>query len=82
MSSCYWRGAGRSSTAYQGNWTNILNPTFAAYVKSQLEQASKLVTAPGARMVFLTARAPTRASSRTATPGRRTTRPAWPSTTS
>jgi peptidoglycan/LPS O-acetylase OafA/YrhL len=40
---------------YQGKWTNILNPTFAAYVKYQLEQASKLVTAAGANMVFLTA---------------------------
>ena len=25
---------------YQGTWTNILHPAFAAYVKSQLEQAS------------------------------------------
>ncbi len=40
---------------YQGNWTNILSPTFAAYVKKQLEVASNLVTASGARMVFLTA---------------------------
>jgi hypothetical protein len=40
---------------YQGSWTNILNPTYAAYVKSQLEQASQLVTASGAHMVFLTA---------------------------
>jgi peptidoglycan/LPS O-acetylase OafA/YrhL len=40
---------------YQGQWTNILNPTYAAYVKAQLEQASQLVTATGARMVFLTA---------------------------
>ena len=40
---------------YQGTWTNILNPTYAAYVKSQLEQASNLVTASGAHMVFLTA---------------------------
>jgi peptidoglycan/LPS O-acetylase OafA/YrhL len=40
---------------YQGAWTNILNPTFASYVKSQLEQASNLVTASGAHMVFLTA---------------------------
>ena len=40
---------------YQGNWTNILHPTYAAYVKSQLEQASQLVTASGAHMVFLTA---------------------------
>ena len=54
--SCSWPGAGRWSTAStRGTWTNILNPAFAAYVKSQLEQASKLVTATGARMVFLTA---------------------------
>ena len=40
---------------YRGTWTNILNPTYAAYVKQQLEAASNLVTATGARMVFLTA---------------------------
>jgi hypothetical protein len=40
---------------YQGKWTNILNPTFAAYVKSQLNAASDLVTTSGAHMVFLTA---------------------------
>ncbi len=40
---------------YQGTWTNILNPTYAAYVKTQLEQASQLVTAAGSHMVFLTA---------------------------
>jgi peptidoglycan/LPS O-acetylase OafA/YrhL len=40
---------------YQGQWTNILHPVFAAYVKAQLEQASQLVTASGAHMVFLTA---------------------------
>ena len=40
---------------YKGKWTNILQPTFAAYVKSQLEAASKLVTTTGANLVFLTA---------------------------
>ena len=40
---------------YQGTWTNILSPAYAAYVKQQLEQASQLVTATGAHMVFLTA---------------------------
>jgi peptidoglycan/LPS O-acetylase OafA/YrhL len=40
---------------YQGKWTNILHPSFAAYVKSQLEAASKLVTTAGANLVFLTA---------------------------
>ena len=40
---------------YQGKWTNILNPAFAAYVKTQLSAASTLVSATGAHMVFLTA---------------------------
>jgi peptidoglycan/LPS O-acetylase OafA/YrhL len=40
---------------YEGTWTNILHPAYAAYVKQQLEQASQLVTGTGARMVFLTA---------------------------
>jgi hypothetical protein len=40
---------------YMGQWTNILNPPFAAYVKQQLELASNLVTATGANMVFMTA---------------------------
>jgi peptidoglycan/LPS O-acetylase OafA/YrhL len=40
---------------YQGKWTNILNPQFASYVKTQLEAASTLVTATGSHMVFLTA---------------------------
>jgi hypothetical protein len=40
---------------YQGQWTNILSPVYANYVKQQLDQASNLVTATGARMVFLTA---------------------------
>ena len=40
---------------YQGTWTNILHPAFAAYVKSQLDQASQLVTSTGTHMVFLTA---------------------------
>jgi hypothetical protein len=39
---------------YQGAWTNILHPAYAAYVKQQLEAASQLVTARGVRMVFLT----------------------------
>ena len=40
---------------YAGKWTNILHPAFAAYVKRQLELASSLVNAAGARLVFLTA---------------------------
>ena len=47
-----WEVADRE---YQGQWTNILNPVFAAYVKQQLNRASQVVTATGARMVFLTA---------------------------
>ena len=47
-----WEVADRE---YQGQWTNILNPVFAAYVKEQLNRASQVVTATGARMVFLTA---------------------------
>ncbi|HEX4161333.1 MAG TPA: acyltransferase family protein [Acidimicrobiales bacterium] len=50
--------AGRWEVAdrlYQGQWTNILNPVFAAYVKQQLNRASQVVNATGARMVFLTA---------------------------
>ncbi len=39
---------------YNGQWTNILDPTFASYVKQQLEMASNLVTATGANVVFLT----------------------------
>jgi hypothetical protein len=40
---------------YQGQWTNILSPTYAAYVKQQLEATSKLVTSAGSNLVFLTA---------------------------
>jgi peptidoglycan/LPS O-acetylase OafA/YrhL len=40
---------------YKGTWTNILNPKFAAYVKSQLEYTSRIVTSAGVRLVFLTA---------------------------
>ncbi len=39
---------------YRGRWTNILDPSFARYVKSQLEATSNLVTAAGAHMVFMT----------------------------
>jgi len=47
-----WEVADRE---YQGRWTNILSPVFAAYVKQQLEEASTLVTSSGANLVFLTA---------------------------
>jgi hypothetical protein len=40
---------------YQGKWTNILNPAFAAYVKHQLELTSELVVTSGSHLVFLTA---------------------------
>jgi peptidoglycan/LPS O-acetylase OafA/YrhL len=40
---------------YQGQWTNILSPAYAAYVKQQLEATSKLVTSAGSHLVFLTA---------------------------
>ena len=40
---------------FNGASTNILEPAFAAYVRSQLELASVLVTSTGANMVFLTA---------------------------
>lgn len=39
---------------YQGRTTTILDPTFAAYVKSQLEKAVRIATAGGADMVFMT----------------------------
>lgn len=39
---------------YDGRTTNILNPVFAAYVKSQLEKAVRIATAQGALMVFMT----------------------------
>jgi hypothetical protein len=40
---------------YNGAWTNILVPSFAAYVQQQLEAASNMFTATGANVVFLTA---------------------------
>lgn len=51
-------GAGRWEVVdrlYQGKWTSILQPQFAAYVKSQLEKAAQLVNAAGLPMVFLAA---------------------------
>jgi peptidoglycan/LPS O-acetylase OafA/YrhL len=40
---------------YRGHWTDILNPTYASYVKSQLQTAVNVATSQGARMVMLTA---------------------------
>jgi len=39
---------------YEGRITNILDPAFAAYVKSQLEKAVRIATAGGALMVLMT----------------------------
>jgi peptidoglycan/LPS O-acetylase OafA/YrhL len=39
---------------YRGQMTNILNPTFAAYVESQLEKAVRIGTSGGADMVLMT----------------------------
>ncbi len=39
---------------YRGQMTNILHPTFAAYVQRQLEKAVRIATARGALMVFMT----------------------------
>ena len=39
---------------YHGHMTNILNPTFAAYVQSQLEKAVRIATGLGALMVLET----------------------------
>jgi peptidoglycan/LPS O-acetylase OafA/YrhL len=40
---------------YKGHWTNILNPTYAAYVKRQLRRAVKVAGAKGAKVALLTA---------------------------
>jgi hypothetical protein len=51
-------GAGRWELVdrqYQGSWTNILHPQFAAYIKSQLEKAAAVANDDGLPMVFLTA---------------------------
>jgi hypothetical protein len=47
-----WEAVNRE---YRARWTSILQPAYAAYVKAQLEKASRLVTSTGSRMVFLTA---------------------------
>jgi peptidoglycan/LPS O-acetylase OafA/YrhL len=39
---------------YRGQMTNILNPTFAAYVWGQLQEAFRIATAGGALMVLMT----------------------------
>jgi hypothetical protein len=40
---------------YKGKWTNILNPTYAAYVKQQLRHAIRVAGASGASVALLTA---------------------------
>jgi peptidoglycan/LPS O-acetylase OafA/YrhL len=40
---------------YKGHWTNIENPAYAAYVKSQLERAVRVAGTGGAHVVLLTA---------------------------
>ena len=47
-----WEVATRT---YDGRWTNILDPTFADYVKRQLEYTVGLVSAKGAHVVLVTA---------------------------
>jgi peptidoglycan/LPS O-acetylase OafA/YrhL len=40
---------------FRGHWTNILNPSFAAYVRRQLRRTVRLATAGGAHVVLMTA---------------------------
>jgi peptidoglycan/LPS O-acetylase OafA/YrhL len=40
---------------FHGRWTNILHPSFAAYVERELLHTVRLVTARGARAVLMTA---------------------------
>jgi peptidoglycan/LPS O-acetylase OafA/YrhL len=44
-----------SNRTYKGRWTNIENPVYAAYVKSQLVRAVRVAGADGAHVVLLTA---------------------------
>jgi peptidoglycan/LPS O-acetylase OafA/YrhL/lysophospholipase L1-like esterase len=44
-----------SNRTYKGHWTNIENPTYAAYVQHQLRYAVQLAGAGGAAVVVLTA---------------------------
>lgn len=40
---------------FDGRWTNILHPAFAAYVRRQLERTVRLAAAGGAHVVLMTA---------------------------
>jgi peptidoglycan/LPS O-acetylase OafA/YrhL len=44
-----------SNRTYKGHWTNIENPTYAAYVHRELEDAVQLAGSGGATVVVLTA---------------------------
>jgi peptidoglycan/LPS O-acetylase OafA/YrhL len=44
-----------TNRTYEGQWTNIEDPTYAAYVKSQLELAVHVAAAGGAHVVLMTA---------------------------
>ena len=47
-----WEVANRT---YQGHWTNIENPRYAAYVKRQLKRAVYVAGSRGAHVVLMTA---------------------------
>jgi peptidoglycan/LPS O-acetylase OafA/YrhL len=47
-----WEVANRT---YHGRWTNILNPSYAAYVQRQLGSAVRLAGSQGAKVMLLTA---------------------------
>jgi peptidoglycan/LPS O-acetylase OafA/YrhL len=47
-----WEVANRT---FEGHWTNILNPYYAAYVKQGLRRAVHIAGSDGARVVLLTA---------------------------
>jgi peptidoglycan/LPS O-acetylase OafA/YrhL len=44
-----------TNRTYKGRWTNIDNPTYAAYVKIQLQRAVHIAGSRGAHVVLLTA---------------------------
>jgi peptidoglycan/LPS O-acetylase OafA/YrhL len=48
-----WEVVDRTSPS--GQWTNILNPSYAEYVERQLELAVRIATSSGAKMVIQTA---------------------------
>ena len=47
-----WEVANRT---YQGRWTNLTDPRFAAYVKSGLERSVRVASSGGAHVVLMTA---------------------------